>query len=96
MASQSGTLHESWSPFANGQNNIFQNKTLLKIARHHDKSVAQVAFGFLLQQGIIVIPKSTHRERMEENLAALDFELNEYKMREIEQLEIGQSLFGWW
>ena len=51
---------------------------------------------FLLQQGIIVIPKSTHIERMRENFETLDFDLEADEMREIEQLEIGRSLFGWW
>ena len=47
-------------------------------------------------QGIIVIPKSTHIDRMKENFASLDFDLEAEEMREIEQLEIGRSLFGWW
>lgn len=69
---------------------------LLGIAQNHGKSVAQVALRFLLQQGIVVIPKSTHIERMKENFAALDFDLEADEMQEIEQLEIGKSLFGWW
>lgn len=93
---QIGTKHESWSPLACGQNNIFRNTTLMEIASNHGKSVAQVALRFLTQQGIIVIPKSTHIERMEENLASLEFDLNADEMRKIEQLEIGKSLFGWW
>ena len=93
---QIGTKHESWSPLACGQNGIFRNPTLLAIAGNHGKTVAQVALRFLLQQGIIVIPKSTHIERMRENFEALDFDLEADEMREIEQLEIGKSLFGWW
>lgn len=62
----------------------------------HGKTVAQVALRFLPQQGIIVIPKSTHIERMKENLESLDFELGADEMRDIQQLEIGRSLFGWW
>ena len=93
---QIGTKHESWSPLACGRNRIFSNRTLLNIAGNHKKTAAQVALRFLLQQGIIIIPKSTHIERMEENLAALDFDLEADEMREIEQLEIGKSLFGWW
>ena len=58
--------------------------------------MAQVALRFLLQQKIVVIPKSTHIERMEENFAALNFDLEAEEMREIEQLESGRSLFGWW
>ena len=93
---QIGTKHESWSPLACGQNGIFKNHTLLEIAENHGKSVAQVALRFLLQQGIVVIPKSTHIERMEEDFAASDFDLEADEMREIEQPEIGKSLFGWW
>ena len=93
---QIGTKHESWSPLACGRNNIFKNRTLLVIAENHGKTVAQISLRFLLQQGIVVIPKSTHIERMKENFAALDFDLEADEMREIEQLEIGKSLFGWW
>ena len=93
---QIGTKHESWSPLACGKNDIFSNHTLLEIAGNHGRTAAQVALRFLLQQGIVVIPKSTHIRRMEENFIALDFDLEADEMREIEQLEIGRSLFGWW
>ncbi|MCH5155297.1 MAG: aldo/keto reductase [Clostridiales bacterium] len=96
LEAQIGTKHESWSPLACGQNNIFRNPTLMQIAENHGKSVAQVALRFLTQQGIIVIPKSTHIERMKENFDSLEFDLESKEMREIEQLEIGKSLFGWW
>ncbi len=96
METQIGTKHESWSPLACGQNNIFNNSALCGIAKNHGKSVAQLALRFLTQQGIIVIPKSTHIERMKENFASLEFDLEANEMREIEQLEIGKSLFGWW
>ena len=93
---QIGTKHESWSPLACGQNNIFGNSTLLKIAANHGKTVAQIALRYLTQQGIIVIPKSTHIERMKENFESLEFDLTADEMHEIERLEIGKSLFGWW
>lgn len=93
---QIGTKHESWSPLACRKNGIFTNSTLIKIAEHHGKTVAQVALRFLSQQGIIVIPKSTHLDRMKENFESLDFDLEADEMRKIEQLEIGKSLFGWW
>ena len=93
---QIGTKHESWSPMACGQNGIFTNRVLLKIADNHGKTAAQVALRFLSQQGIIVIPKSTHVDRMKENFESLNFDLEADEMREIEQLEIGKSLFGWW
>ena len=93
---QIGTRHESWSPLACGKNGIFTNRTLAAIAQNHERSVAQVALRFLLQQRVVVIPKSTHIERMKENLESLDFDLVAAEMQEIEQLEVGRSLFGWW
>lgn len=93
---QIGTKHESWSPLACGKNNIWKNTTLIKIARNHNKSVSQIALRFLLQQEIIVIPKSTKAEHMKENIAALDFDLEVEEMQAIEKMEIGRSLFGWW
>ena len=93
---QIGTKHESWSPLACSKNGIFSNPTLSAIARTHGKTVAQVALRFLTQQGIIVIPKSTHMERMKENLESMDFDLVTDEMRRIERLEVGRSLFGWW
>lgn len=93
---QIGTKHESWSPLACGQNGIFKNPVLAEIAGNHGKSVSQIALRFLVQQGIIVIPKSTKREHMKENIAVLDFELEPDEMSALEALEIGRSLFGWW
>ena len=93
---QIGTKHESWSPLACGQNGIFQNQTLLEISRTHRKTVAQTALRFLYQEGIVIIPKSVHTERMKENLAIFDFELSADELNEIEKLEVGRSLFGWW
>lgn len=93
---QIGTKHESWSPLACGQNGIFQNQTLLEISKTHGKTVAQTALRFLYQEGIVIIPKSVHAERMEENLAIFDFELSADELNEIEKLEVGRSLFGWW
>ena len=78
------------------QQELRYNETLMNIANNHEKTVAQVALRFLLQQGIIVIPKSTHIERMKENFDTMNFELSAEEMWEIEQLEIGKSLFGWW
>lgn len=96
LEQQQGTRHESWSPLACGRNGIFTHPVLTAIARQHGKTVAQVALRFLLQQDIIVIPKTTHRERMEENLAAASFTLTAADMAALEQLEEGRSLFGWW
>ena len=93
---QIGTKHESWSPLACGQNGIFNNPVLSRIAENRGKSISQIALRFLGQQGIIVIPKSTKPEHMKENLAVLDFELEPEEMSALEELEIGHSLFGWW
>ena len=90
------TKHESWSPLACGQNQIRQNPVLREIAAGRQKSVSQIALRFLVQQGIIVIPKSTDPEHMKENLRVLEFELEPDEMEAIEKLEIGRSLFGWW
>ena len=91
-----GTVHESWSPLACGKNRIFSNTTLMKIAASHGKTVAQVALRFLLQQGIPIIPKSTHAERMRENFSITDFELTAEEISAIKKLDEGKSLFAWW
>lgn len=86
---------EAWSPLASGKNNIFNHKTLKMIADHHRKSVAQIALRFLYQKDMILIPKTVHIERMKENLALFDFELTHAEVNEIEKLDTGTSLFGW-
>ena len=83
----------SWGPFAEGRNNYFQNETLKEIGSKYGKSVAQVALRFLTQEGVIVIPKSTHKERMEENFNIFDFELKEDDLNKIRALDTGKSLF---
>lgn len=87
------TQIESWSPFARGENNLFSHPVLTRIGRRHGKTAAQVALRFLLQSKVVVIPKSTRRERMAENLAVFDFSLSEAEMREIEALDGGKSVF---
>lgn len=96
LEGQIGTKHESWSPLACGENGIWQNPVLKEIAENQNRSVSQIALRFLIQQGIIVIPKSTNPEHMKENLEILDFELEPEEMEAIEKLEVGKSLFGWW
>lgn len=83
----------SWGPFAEGRNNYFQNETLKEIGAKYGKSVAQTALRFLTQEGVVVIPKSTHKERMEENFHIFDFELSEEDMNKIRALDTGKSLF---
>ncbi len=90
---KNGTQIESWGPFAEGKNDFFRNPVLQEIGAAHGKTVAQTALRFLFQSGVVVIPKSTHRERMEENFQVFDFALNEEEMARIEALDGGQSLF---
>lgn len=90
---KNGTQIMSWGPFAEGKNDYFNNPILKKIGERHGKSVAQTALRFLLQSGVVLIPKSTHKSRMEENFNIFDFLLNDDEMREIEALDTGRSLF---
>ncbi len=84
---------ESWGPFAEGKNNIFHNRLLLSIAEKHGKSVAQVILRWLIQRGIVVIPKSVRRERMTENFDIFDFGLEDEEMKAIRTLDTATSLF---
>ncbi|MDE5800459.1 MAG: aldo/keto reductase [Paramuribaculum sp.] len=83
----------SWGPLAEGRNNFFTNPVLEAIGKKYGKSVAQVALRWLLQRGVIIIPKSVHIERMEQNLDILDFTLSDEDMAEIAKLDTGKSLF---
>lgn len=83
----------SWGPLAEGRNNLFSNETLTKTGNSHGKSVAQIALRWLIQRGVIIIPKSVHIERMEQNLDIFDFELTDEEMAEIATLDTGKSLF---
>ncbi|GGD81287.1 aldo/keto reductase [Paenibacillus nasutitermitis] len=84
---------ESWAPFAEGKNNLFQNKELLAIAEKHNKSVAQVVLRWLIQRDVVVIPKSVRKERIIENFNIFDFELSQEDMESITALDTKQSLF---
>lgn len=79
-AGSKGVLVEAWSPFAEGKNDFFRNETLALLAAKYGKSVAQIALRWLTQRGIAAIPKSVHRERMEENFHSLDFRLSDEDM----------------
>ncbi len=83
----------SWGPLAEGRNGFFTNEVLSEIGKAHGKSVAQTALRFLLQRGVVITPKSTHKERMVENLNIFDFELTTDEMARIEALDTRQSLF---
>ena len=88
-----GTQIMSWGPFAEGRNDFFANATLKMIADKYQKSVAQVALRFLIQRGVVVIPKSTHKERMIQNFNVFDFALSTNDMEEIAKLDKEESLF---
>ena len=83
----------SWGPLAEGRNNFFRNPVLETIGARYGKSVAQVALRWLVQRGVIIIPKSVHIERMEQNLDIFDFTLSEEDMQAIGKLDTGKSLF---
>ena len=83
----------SWGPLAEGRNNFFTNEMLAGIGQKFGKTIPQVALRWLLQRGAIIIPKSTHKERMVENLNIFDFQLSEDDMAQIQKLDTGKSLF---
>lgn len=84
---------ESWAPFAEGRNNLFQNELLSTIAKNYNKSVAQVVLRWLVQRGIVVIPKSVNKNRIVENFDIFDFELKDEDMQKISTLDTNKSLF---
>ena len=84
---------EGWAPFAEGKNDLFHNETLQKIGQKHGKTVAQVVLRWLLQRGIVCIPKSVRKERMEENFAVFDFQMDKSDMEQIAALDTGKSCF---
>ncbi len=88
-----GTQVMSWGPFAEGRNDFFDNATLQTIGKQYGKTVAQVALRFLIQRGIVVIPKSNKKERMLENFKVFDFALSAQDMEEIAKLDKEESLF---
>lgn len=88
-----GTRVMSWGPFAEGKNNFFTNELLKTIGEKYGKSVVQVALRYLIQRDVIVIPKSTHKERMIENMDVFDFSLSEEDMQAIVTLDQKKSLF---
>ena len=88
-----GVQAEAWAPFAEGRNNLFGNEVLTDLAAKHRKSVAQVVLRWLIQRGIVVIPKSVHKERMAENIDVFDFTLPPEDMARIAALDMKQSCF---
>lgn len=84
---------ESWGPFAEGRNDFFTNPVLTEIGARHGKTAAQTALRFLMQSDVVVIPKSVHKERMQQNFDVFDFALSDEEMKQIEALDAGESLF---
>ena len=91
-----GTLMQSWAPFTEGRRNIFAEPLLNDIGRAHGKTAAQIALRYLVQNGIIVIPKSSKEQRMKENMDLFDFTLSSTEMKQIRSLDGHRSLFGWY
>ena len=88
-----GVKMEAWAPFGEGRNNLFTNEILVSIGKKYNKSSAQVMLRWLIQRGAIVACKSTHIERMQENINVFDFELTEEDMNSIKTLDTSNSLF---
>ena len=88
-----GVQIESWAPFAEGRNNLFGNGTLVSLAAKYRKSVAQVILRWLIQRGVVVIPKSVRPERMAENIDVFDFHLAPEDMDLIATLDTRRSCF---
>lgn len=88
-----GVQIESWEPFAEGRNDFFTNETLVAIGQKYQKSAAQVALRYLIQRDVIVIPKTVHKNRMEQNFDVFDFILTDDDMAEILKLDMGESQF---
>lgn len=88
-----GCQIESWGPFAEGKNGMFSNALLKETGEKYGKSIAQTALRFLLQSGVVVIPKSVRKDRMAENFDIFDFSLTDEEMKKISALDTGSSLF---
>lgn len=86
-----GVQIESWAPMAEGEHGFFTDPVLTKIAQAHGKSTAQVALRYLLQRGVVIIPKSTHQSRMQENLAIWDFDLTQPELDQILALDTQET-----
>ncbi len=86
-----GVIPEAWGPFAEGKYGIFTNPVLTEIGEKYGKSAAQVALRWNVQRGVVIIPKSVHKDRMEQNIDIWDFELTEDEMKKIADLDMGHS-----
>lgn len=88
-----GVQAEAWAPFGEGWGGLFSDPTLVEIGKKYGKTAAQTVLRWHLQRGVVVIPKSTHIERMRENLDVFDFTLSEADMAAIAALDKKQSAF---
>jgi len=88
-----GVQSQAWAPFAEGRNNLFQNEVLAGIGARHGKSVGQVILRWLVQRGIASLAKTVRKERMQENLAVFDFQLDDSEMARIATLDTNTSSF---
>lgn len=91
IMSDYGVMPEAWGPFAEGKFNIFTNPVLTEIGRSHGKTAAQVALRWNIQRGVVVIPKTVHKDRMEQNFDIWDFSLTPDEMAKIDALDMGHS-----
>ncbi|MBD8349531.1 aldo/keto reductase [Dysgonomonas sp. HGC4] len=91
-----GIQMEAWSPFAQGRNDLFSNQTLAAIGKKHNKSIAQVTLRWLIQRGIVAIPRTSSKEHMMENINIFDFELDASDMQQISKLDLDTSQFPEW
>ena len=90
---ENGVQIESWGPFAEGRNNLFSNPVLSAVATKYQRSIAQIVLRWLLQRGVVAIPKSVRPERMAENFDIFSFELDANEMAAIAALDTGKSVF---
>lgn len=88
-----GVHMEAWAPFGEGRNGLFKNELLIEIGKKYNKTPAQIMLRWLIERGVIIVCKSTHIERMQENLDVFDFNLTESDMKNIAQLDTTNSLF---
>lgn len=91
-----GTQMQAWGPFTEGRRDIFADKILNTVGKTHGKSAAQIALKYLIQNQIAVSPKSSSKDRMKENMDLFDFQLTEEEISQIQNLDGGKTLFGWY
>lgn len=96
LMNKHGTVMEAWSPLTANPSRIIHNDTLISIANKYNKTPVQISLKYLLELGIIVIPKTSHEERLIENIDLFDFQFSKMDMKLIETLDKGKSLFGWY